>query len=236
MRANSRTKTRTIIRRPQRRVRLSAIRSQHFVVRYFESKLLRFLAGGHRGQKIPTPQQDQNVPRPFCRLLWSILWLRPRLGTHFCFYLLSLGVSCAIFFFFLARFGANFLPFWKAQTTEKPRISSRGSSKSRFSLYSRRVPRWDSLGGVLGLSWGPLGHFLRLSWGLLVASREHLGDFLAASWRFPGGLLGLLGGILGLRASQGSSRGLPGPPGRLLGSSWGPPGDLLEPSWRPPAS
>ena len=143
----------------------------------------------------------------------------------------SLLASLVLFSSFLARFGANFLPFWKAQTTEKARISSRGSSKSRFSLYSRRVPRWDALGGVLGLSWGPLGHFLRLSWGLLGASQGHLGDFLAASWRFPGGLLGLLGGILILRASQGPPRGLPGPPGRLLGSSWWSPGGLPGTSW-----
>ena len=132
----------------------------------------------------------------------------------------SLLASLVLFSSFLARFGANFLPFWKAQTTEKPRISSRGSSKSRFSLYSRRVPRWDYLGAVLGLSWGPLGHFLRLSWGLLGASWGH---FLAPSWRFPGGLLGLLGGILDLRASGRSPGGHPG-------TSWSLLGDLLPPS------
>ena len=138
------------------------------------------------------PGYCQNLPRPFCPMLSSILWLRPRLGSHFCFYLLSLLASLVVFSSFLARFGANFLLFFKAQATEKAQISSRPSSKSRFSLYSRRVPRWDSLGGVLGLSWGPLGHFLRLSWGLLGTSWGHLGDFLKASWRFPGGLLGLL--------------------------------------------
>ena len=75
-------------------------------------------------------------------------------------------------------------------------------------------------GAALGLSSGLLG----LSWGLLATSYVspwgHLGNFLGASWRFPGDLLGLLGGIL-----EGPSGNLPGPPGAsgvFLGTSRGP--------------
>ena len=122
----------------------------------------------------------------------------------------SLLAPFLLFSLLLNRFGANFLPFWNAQTTEKPRISLRGSSKSRFSLYSRRVPRWASLGGCLA-SLGGLSATFCVSLG---ASWDPLGGILGTSWGLPGAFLGVSWGFLGEFCVQ-------GPPKSLLGASWG---------------
>ena len=77
---------------------------------------------GAGGPKIPTPHQGRNVERLFWLLWGPLLWLRSRLGTHFCFYLLSLGFFSALFFL-LGPLLVKFCAIWKSSDHRKTKIS-----------------------------------------------------------------------------------------------------------------
>ena len=173
------------------------------------------------------------MARPFCRLLSSILWLRPRLGTHFCFYLLSLGVSCAIFFL-LGTFWGQFSAILEGPDHRKTtNFLERVVKITLFVVFAS--------GAALGLSWGGswpllgasgplLASLLGPPGGLLGASWGLLGAFLAVSWRSPGASWRNLGS----KGLPGASQRPPGasgtPSGVLLGASRGPLATFLETS------
>lgn len=140
------------------------------------------------------------MPTLFWRMLSSILWLRPRLGTHFCFNLVSLGAFSALFSPLRSLWGQFSAILERPDHRKTTNFIERVVKITLFVVFASGAALGLSW-GLLGLSWGALGHILRLSWGLLGPSWGHLGDFLGASWRFPGCLLGLLGGILCPRAA-----------------------------------
>ena len=112
-----------------------------------------------RPPDIPPSQQGQSLPCPSWRLVGCPLWLQPRLGTHFCSYLLSHGIFSALFCP-LGVLLINFCVILEVPGQSKTTISFEKVVKIIFLLYSLRVLRSTSLSNI---SFGPLG----LSWGLI---------------------------------------------------------------------